>query len=341
MPPRSNWKGYLKLSLVSCPVALFSAASATEKVSFHMLNAETGNRLKQQYVDAETGDVVERDERVKGYEIAKGDYVTVTDEELNEIEIESSHTIDIQSFAARSEVDPVYFDNSYYIAPDDKVGAEAFAVIREAMRVRDVVGIGRVVLYGRERIVMLEPRGEGILATSLRYAYEVRDDKAYFDDIPKDRNRQGDARSRAAYHRRQGGEIRSRDVQGRLSGGGRRSDPRQARGPSRARAPHGAAPSNVVNLMDALRRSLGPDGGKGGKAAGAKPRRGESEGRRAGACARPRRRWPRRGCERPADGRAFEDARSLSRQTRFRGDAASRAARAERRARRGSRRNRL
>ena len=171
MPPRSNWKGYLKLSLVSCPVALFSAASATEKVAFHMLNAETGNRLKQQYVGAETGDLVERDERVKGYEIAKGDYVNVSDEELNAVEIESSHTID--------------YDNRCYIVPDDKVGAEAFAVIREAMRVRHVVGIARIALYGRKRSIMLEPRHGGILATTLRYAYGVRDDKAYFDDIPK------------------------------------------------------------------------------------------------------------------------------------------------------------
>lgn len=273
MPPRSNWKGYLKLSLVSCPVALFSAASATEKVSFHMLNAETGNRLKQQYVDAETGDVVDRDERVKGYEIAKGDYVTVTDEELDEIEIESSHTIDIQSFAARSDVDPVYFDNSYYIAPDDKVGAEAFAVIREAMRVRDVVGIGRVVLYGRERIVMLEPRGEGILATSLRYAYEVRDDNAYFDDIPKieiskemldlalhiidvKAAKFDPASFKDAYQEAVVDLIRAK------------------RAGRPAPAPRTAPPSNVVSLMDALRRSLAPDLGKGGKTGattGAKP----------------------------------------------------------------------
>jgi DNA end-binding protein Ku len=238
-----------------------------------MLNAETGNRLKQQYVDAETGDVVERDERVKGYEIAKGDYVFVTDEELNEIEIESSHTIDIQSFAARSDVDPVYFDNSYYIAPDDKVGAEAFAVIREAMRVRDVVGIGRVVLYGRERIVMLEPRGEGILATSLRCAYEVRDDKAYFEDIPRieiskemldlalhiidvKAAKFDPATFKDAYQEAVVDLIRAK------------------RAGRPAPAPRTAAPSNVVSLMDALRRSLGPDGGKGAKTgakASAKP----------------------------------------------------------------------
>jgi DNA end-binding protein Ku len=264
MPPRSNWKGYLKLSLVSCPVALFSAASATEKVAFHMLNAETGNRLKQQYVDAETGDIVERDERVKGYEVAKDDYVTVTDEELDKVEIESSHTIDIQSFAARTDIDPVYFDNFYYIAPDDAVGAEAFAVIREAMRARDVVGIGRVVLYGRERMMMLEPRDKGILATSLRYAYEVRGDKAYFDEIPEveigkemldlalhiidsKMGKFDPASFKDAYQEAVVDLIRAK------------------RAGRPAPAPRTAAPSNVINLMDALRRSLGPDGGKAGK----------------------------------------------------------------------------
>ncbi len=289
MPPRSNWKGYLKLSLVSCPVALFSATSATEKVAFHMLNAETGNRLKQQYVDAETGEVVEREERVKGYEIAKGDYVTVTDEELNEIEIESSHTIDIQSFAARGDIDPVYFDNSYYIAPDDKVGAEAFAVIREAMRVRDVVGVGRAVLYGRERIMMLEPRHEGILATSLRYAYEVRNDEAYFDDIPKveigkemldlalhiidvKTAKFDPATFKDAYQEAVVDLIRAK------------------RAGRPAPAPRTAAPSNVVNLMDALRRSLGPDAKAGkpaakaeGKAPAAKAKAAEPARKKAPA----------------------------------------------------------
>jgi DNA end-binding protein Ku len=266
MSPRSNWKGYLKLSLVSCPVALYSAASGSEKVAFHMLNAATGNRLKQQYVDAETGDPVERDGRVKGYEIAKGDFVVVTDEELNQIEIESSHTIDIQSFAAQSDIDPVYYDNSYYIAPDDKVGAEAFAVIREAMRVRDVVGVARVALYGRERNIMLEPRRDGILATTLRYDYEVRADTAYFADIPKvaigkemldlalhiidvKAAKFDPSAFRDAYQEAVVDLIRAK------------------RAGRPAPAPRAAQPQNVVNLMDALRRSLGGESGRGDRGA--------------------------------------------------------------------------
>jgi DNA end-binding protein Ku len=277
MPPRSNWKGYLKLSLVSCPIALFSAASDSERIAFHMLNKETGNRLKQQYVDAETGDVVERGDRVKGYEIAKNDFVTVSDEELSLIEIESSHTIDIQGFSARTDVDPVYFDSHYYIAPDDEVGAEAFAVIREAMRARDVVGIARVVLYGRERSVMLEPRSKGILATTLHYAYEVRDDKAYFDDIPEaeiskemlelalhiiDRKAAKFDRSKFKdqYQEAVVDLIRAK---------------RAGRPAPESRA---AGPSNVVNLMDALRRSLGGEG-----TGGAGPLSGTKKGERKAA----------------------------------------------------------
>ena len=217
MPPRANWKGYLKLSLVSCKVALFPAASNQEKVSFHLLNSVTGNRLKQQYIDAETGEIVDREDRIKGYEIGKGDYVTVTDEELAAIEIESSHTIEIESFVPSSEVDPIYFDNRYYIAPDDQVGQEAFAVIREAMRQRKVAGIARIVLYGRERMILLEPRSTGIMGTTLHHNYEVRDEKAYFEEIPKLEIGKDLARSRLSHPRNEEGEIRPSKIQGSLS----------------------------------------------------------------------------------------------------------------------------
>src|SRR3954464_14579443 len=184
MAPRPNWKGYLKLSLVSCSVALYSATSTSQRVRFNIINRKTGNRVHNQVVDAETDEPVEQDDRVKGYQVEKGQYVLVEDEELDEVALESTHTIDIEAFVPRSEVDEIYLDESYYIAPNDKVAYEAFAVIREAMKKEDLVGLARVVLYRRERILMLQPRGKGLMATTLRYNNEVRDESAYFDDIP-------------------------------------------------------------------------------------------------------------------------------------------------------------
>ena len=183
MAPRANWKGYLKLSLVSCAVELYPATSTKDRVSFHLLNRETGNRLRRQLVDEATGEVVESDDQVKGYEVAKRDYVIMDEGDLDRVAIESTHTIDIESFVPRDEIDEVYLDTPYYLTPDGKVAEEAFAVIRDAMQAKGVVGLGRVVLYRRERIVMLEPRGRGIAARTLRYAYEVRRDEYYFDGI--------------------------------------------------------------------------------------------------------------------------------------------------------------
>ena len=183
MAPRAYWKGYLKLSLVSCPIALYPAASNSERVSFNRINKKTGHRLKQQNVDAESGEPVEREDIGRGYEIGKGQYLQVEDEELEKIQIESTHTIEIDSFVPRAEIDDRYLDSPYYVAPTDQVGQEAFAVIRDAIRDRGMVGLGRVVLSRRERVMMLEAFDKGLLGTSLRYAYEVRDADAYFEDI--------------------------------------------------------------------------------------------------------------------------------------------------------------
>ncbi|HWG06696.1 MAG TPA: Ku protein, partial [Beijerinckiaceae bacterium] len=151
MAPRANWKGYLKLALVSCPVALYPASSGSERVSFHLINRETGHRLKQQYVDSVTGDIVESEDRIRGYEIAKGEYIPIEDSELDAVALESTHTIDIESFVPRADIDEIYLDRSYYLVPDDKVAEEPFAVIREAMKSRGMAGLARVVLFGRER----------------------------------------------------------------------------------------------------------------------------------------------------------------------------------------------
>jgi DNA end-binding protein Ku len=190
-PPRPYWKGYLKLSLVSCPVALYTATSSGDRVAFRQINKKTGNRLRQQLVDEGTGDPIEADDKGRGYEVDKGVYLQVEDEELDAIAIESSHTIDIDSFVPKSEVDERYVDSPYYLVPENKVALEAFAVIRDAMLGKGMVALGRVVLSKRERVIMLQPRGRGLLGATLRYPYEVRDEAIYFGDIgdiqiPKD-----------------------------------------------------------------------------------------------------------------------------------------------------------
>ena len=184
MAPRAYWKGYLKLSLVSCPIALYPASSSSERVSFNRINKKTGNRLKQQMVDAETGEPVEKDDIGRGYQYAKGQYIAVEDDEMEKIKIESTHTVDIDSFVPRTEIDDRYLDSPYYIAPTDQVGQEAFTVIREAMHEKKMVGLARIVLTRREHIVMLEPYDKGLLAVTLRYPYELREAADYFDDIP-------------------------------------------------------------------------------------------------------------------------------------------------------------
>lgn len=182
-PPRAYWKGTLKLSLVTCPVALYPASTTVEKTRFHMINRDTGNRLKQQMVDVETGDVVEKDQKARGYEINKGEYIEIEKDELEAVQIESNHTIDIDNFVPRDEIDRRYLNHPYYIAPDGKAGVEAFAVIRDAMKDKDRVALARIVLTNREHIIAIEPLGKGLLGTTLRYPYEVRDEDDYFDGI--------------------------------------------------------------------------------------------------------------------------------------------------------------
>jgi DNA end-binding protein Ku len=183
MAPRANWKGYLKLSLVSCPIALYPASSQAERVSFRQINRKTGNRLKQQLIDSETLEPVQSEDKGRGYEVGKNEFIQVEDEELEAIQIESSHTIEIDKFVPNAQIDKRYFDAPYYIAPTDKVGQEAFAVIRDAMRGKGMVALGRVVIAKRERPIALEPYEKGLLATTLRYPYEVRDASAYFEDV--------------------------------------------------------------------------------------------------------------------------------------------------------------
>ena len=191
MAPRAYWKGYLKLSLVSCPISLFPATSEREKISFHQLHKQTGNRIKYKKVDAETGREVEADDIIKGYEVSKGEYIELDPEELEAVAIESKRMIEIDQFVPKEEIDELYLNNPYYIVPDGEVGQQAFAVIREAIRKEGMVALGRVVFTSREHIIALEARGKGIMGVTLRYPYEVRKEKEYFDEIgnekvPKD-----------------------------------------------------------------------------------------------------------------------------------------------------------
>ena len=191
MAPRAYWKGYLKLSLVSCPISLFPATSGREKISFHQLNRDTGNRIRYRKVDAETGNDVEASDIIKGYEVSKGDYITLEPEELEAIALESKRTIEIDEFVPKGEIDDLYLADPYYVVPDGEVGQQAFAVIREAIRTEGMVAIGKVVFTSREHIIALEPRGKGMMGVTLRYPYEVRKPDEYFEGIedekiPKD-----------------------------------------------------------------------------------------------------------------------------------------------------------
>ena len=277
MAPRPTWKGYLKLSLVSCSVAMYTATSTSSRIRLHIINRETGNRIRNQAIDSETGDVVENEDKVKGYEVDKGKYVLLEEDELDEVALESTHTIDIESFVDRDEVDEIYLDESFYIVPNDEVAYEAFAVIREAMKKKDMVGLGRVVMHRRERLLMLQPRGKGITATALRYKPEVRKEDAYFDEIPATKV-PSDMLQLAEHilEQKKGHfdpdkfEDRYEEALGTLI-----KAKRAGKEPPTAPTPK---PSNVINLMDALRRSV--KGAKGGEAA---PKSGRPSAKRASA----------------------------------------------------------
>ena len=183
MAPRANWKGFLRLSLVTCPVALYPATSDTEKVSFNQINRKTGHRIKYAKVDADTGEEVAAEDIMKGYKVDTDTYIEVSKDELDNIALESTRTIEIDEFVPKSDIDSRYLIRPYYLVPDGKVGHDAFAVIRETIRSMNKVAIGRVVLTNREHIIALEPLDKGLMGTLLRYPYEVRSEKEYFDDI--------------------------------------------------------------------------------------------------------------------------------------------------------------
>ncbi len=183
MAPRANWKGFLRLSLVTCPVALFPATSDSEKISFNQINRNTGHRIKYMKVDADTGEEVSSEDIMKGYKVDTDTYIEISKDELDNIALESTRTIEIDQFVPKSEIDELYLVRPYYIVPDGKVGHDAYAVIRETIRSLDKVALARVVLTNREHVIALEARDNGLMGMLLRYPYEVRNSAEYFDDI--------------------------------------------------------------------------------------------------------------------------------------------------------------
>ena len=255
MAPRAYWKGYLKLSLVSCPIALFPATSEREKISFHQVNKETGHRIRYKKVDAETGDEVDNTDIVKGYEIAKGEYIEVEPDELEAVAIESKHVIDIDEFVPRSEIDELYLRDPYYIVPDGEVGQQAFAVIREAIRKEGMVALGKIVFTSREHIIALEARGKGLLGLTLRYPYEVRDETEYFDTIEDEKIPKDMIDLAVHIVNTKIGHFKPEHFKDQYEDALKDLLRKKQKGEKIERAKE-SAPSNVVNLMDALRQSV-------------------------------------------------------------------------------------
>src|ERR1051325_3145919 len=259
--PRAYWKGNLKLSLVSCPIELFPATSEKDKVRFNQLNRETGNRIKYQKVDAATGDEVPSENIVKAYQFEKNNYVQIEPDELEAVKLDTNHTIDVVSFVPESEIDEVYFNEPYFIAPAEEHGEEAFAVIREALNEKGMVGIGRVVLGSREHMIAIRPRGKGMIGTTLLYPYEVRKEKDVFDSIP-DLKLDRDLIDMAhQLMKSKQGHFQPDDFEDRYETALRELIAKKQKGVTiRAAAPE-AATGKVIDLMSALRASLSDKAG--------------------------------------------------------------------------------
>lgn len=255
--PRAYWKGYLRLSLVTCPIELFPATSEAEKTHFHQINTSTGHRLRQQMVDEQTGRVVDAKHKGCGYELSKGHYVQIDEDELKAVEIESTHTVDITGFVPKADIDKRYLDKPYYIAPQGKVGADAFAVIRDAMKDQDRVALAKIVIAHREHIIALEPLGKGLLGTTLRYDYEVRDEKDYFSGVPSPRVSKDMVSLAAHILKTKETKFDPRKFKDEYETALKKLVRRKAKGHTIEEPAPAERADNVINLMDALRQSLG------------------------------------------------------------------------------------
>jgi DNA end-binding protein Ku len=260
--PRAYWKGYLKLSLVTCPVALYPASSKSQKTRFHQINRKTGNRLRQQMVDEETGRAVETDNKGRGYEIAKGKYVEIEPEEIDAIEFENTHTIEIDKFVPEEEIDKRYYERPYYIVPNGKSGEEAFAVIRDAMTDKGRVALAGIVFANRQHILAVEPWGKGMLGTTLRYDHEVRDEREFFKGISSPRVPKEMVSLASHILDTKAGRFEPAKFKDEFELALRKLVKRKAAGKTIEREDEPEQETNVIDLMDALKRSIKGGGGR-------------------------------------------------------------------------------
>ncbi len=264
-PRRAYWKGFLKLSLVTCPVGLYPASTQAEKTHFHQINRKTGNRLRQQMIDEGTGKPVDTQDKGRGYELSKGRYVEIEPEELEAVEIESTHTIDIDKFVPEAEIDKRYYERPYYIVPDAESGEEAFAVIRDAMRDKGRVALARIVFASREHIMAIEAWDKGMLGTTLRFDYEVRDERAFFKGLPSLRVPKDMVVLASHILDSKAGHFDPAKLKDEYELALRKLVRRKASGKTIERQEQAEDRSNVIDLMEVLRKSL-----KGGRSAARK-----------------------------------------------------------------------
>jgi DNA end-binding protein Ku len=272
MAPRANWKGFLRLSLVTCPVALYPATSDADNVSFNQINKNTGHRIKYKKVDAETGDEVENDDIIKGYPVDKDTYIEVSKDELESIALESTRTIEIDEFVPKSEIDTRYLIRPYYLVPDGKVGHDAYAVIRETIRDMGKVALGRVVLTSREHIIALEPMGNGLMGNLLRYPYEVRNEKEYFDGIQDVKVTKEMLDLARHIVNQKSGEFEPEKFEDHYESALIELINKKRAGKTISAPTQSRTSGNVIDLMDALRKSLK---GEPKVAPAAKPKKGK------------------------------------------------------------------
>lgn len=272
MAIRPTWQGHLRLSLVTCPVALYSTVSSGSDIRFHLINPDTNNRVKMIATDAETGDPLERSDLVKGYELEKDSYVLLDNEDFDAVKLESTKVIDIEHFVPADEIDALYLDRPYCLVPEGKMGADAFAVIRDAMKKAKKVALGRLVMNTRERIVALEPRGSGILATTLRAGEDVRDVESIFSHAPEGKPDKDMIAIAEKIISQKAAEFDPDKYKDRYEKALKDLIMQKSKGKKLVRAPE-PEDTNVVDLMDALKKSLAGKGAPAKTTSKSAPRR--------------------------------------------------------------------